>query len=257
MTMTHLLFTLSLVVTSSLAADALSDVKNQAASLDTSLVSQLEQITPRTTRAGWLRYNDPTFLEPGAATWTLHELQLDDVAPEQRRALADALVRNLRNAPQIDLEAAWMQQIAQEADPVVRQVLIEGLRHATGPNALSALKTLLQHPDATSRAAAASTIGWRSDGAALNASLRTALADQDASVRHLAARSLGYLGDVHAFEALEALLDDSDPMTRAAALQALRRVDADRAATLDLSDLRSDTDARVQAATVALDNTSP
>lgn len=252
--MTNLLFTLSLILTSSSAADALSDVKNQAASLDTTLVAQLEEISPRATRAGWLRYNDPLMLEAEAATWALLELQRDDVTPEQRRALADALVRNLRNAPQIGLEPAWMQQIGQEQDPVVRQVLIEGLRHATDPSALSALKALLQHPDATSRAAAASTIGWRSDGAALSASLRTALADQDASVRHMAVRSLGYLGDVHAFEALEALLTDADPMVRAATLQALRRVDAERAARLDLTALRADSNAQVRAAATALEN---
>ena len=255
--MTNLLLTLSLVLTSSYAADALSDVKNQAASLDATMVSQLEAVSPRATRAGWLRYNDPLLLEPEAAVWALFELQQVDVASEERRALADALVRNLRNAPQLALEAAWMQQIAQEQDPIVRQVLIEGLRHATSSSALTALKTLLQHPDATSRAAAASTIGWRSDGAALSASLRAALRDQDASVRHLAARSLGYLGDVHAFEDLETLLEDPDPTTRAAALQALRRVDVNRAANLDLRGLRSDPDPQVRAAVTALENAKP
>ena len=104
------------------------------------------KISPRATRAGWLRYNDPLFLESEAATWTLLELQRDQVAPEQRRALADALVRNLRNAPQVALEAAWMQQIGQEQDAVVRQVLIEGLRHASSDSALSVLKRCSNTP---------------------------------------------------------------------------------------------------------------
>ena len=85
--MTNMLITLSLVLTSSLGADALSDLKNQAAALDATLVTQLEETAPRATRAGWLRYNDALLLEPEAATWALHELQSDTHDARHRRAL--------------------------------------------------------------------------------------------------------------------------------------------------------------------------
>src|SRR5690606_3994463 len=73
--------------------------------------------------------------------------------------------------------------------------------------------------------------------------LREALADPDPAVQSEAARSLGELHFAHAFDPLARIYREShDPAARAAALRALSRVDTHEAAEFVLAVLEHDDD---------------
>ena len=147
---------------------------------------------PRTNRAGFLRYDDPLLNDPRVSALLVHRLVSGNDEPPVRRALADALVRSL---PEGNGEwgDAWVALIVAEADPMVAEVLVSGLRHAPVDVAMAGLRKALQSGEPPVRAAAARTIAWRKDGWLLTNELRQALDDPDEEVRSSVARALRWM----------------------------------------------------------------
>ena len=111
-------------------------------------------------------------------------------------------------------------------DPRLRAVAVRSLVVHGGPNAASALISLLRDPVPEVRWTAASALGRLADGVAVSL-LTTTLADEFGEVRRQAALSLGYLGEETARDALQGLAT-GDPVAavREAAVYAAGLLDA-------------------------------
>jgi hypothetical protein len=164
--------------------------------------------------------------------------------PGLRAALVDQLRRT---------DADWVGWIAgvlaSDDSAAVRAVCAETMRYADGPVAVEALRTGLADADPMVRAAAARGAGWSKAGPGLVAELLAATSDGDHSVAGYAARSLGWLGAADAFDAVAAVTEGPDWRARLAALRAMERLDAARAASHpSVLAALSDADARVSRA---------
>jgi HEAT repeat protein len=204
---------------------------------------ELGALQPVRTRAGHLRFTDPRLADPGAAAVFAARLAAPATPAAERLALAEALPR---------CGGAWapaaLQQLAVEADPEVRAVLVGGLRRADAPAARDGARAGLADASPRVRAAAATLAGWvPAAGDELRPALRARLADAAPEVRAAAARALGLLADREGSAALARGLGDEAAEVRLESLRALQRIDpADAAARPELAALRADADARVR-----------
>jgi HEAT repeat protein len=149
-------------------------------------------VEPRATRAGFLRYDDPLLNDPQVTALLVQRLVSGNDEPPVRRALADALVRSLPEGTG-EWGDAWVALIAAEADPMVAETLVSGLRYAPVDVAMEGLRKALLSGLPQVRAAAARTIAWRKDGWLLTNELRQALDDSDEEVRSSASRALRWM----------------------------------------------------------------
>ncbi|HEY0137047.1 MAG TPA: HEAT repeat domain-containing protein [Nannocystis sp.] len=146
--------------------------------------------------------------------------------------------------------AATLARIASAPEAVDRRPLMQQIHRAPAELALPALRAGLADPDPAIRTAAAHATGRRRDGKALASEL-IALATGDAvpAVRAAGCRGLGQLRLPGAFVPLQQNLSHETAEVRLAALRALARIDAARAAALpELGRLQLDPDARVAGA---------
>ena len=179
-------------------------------------------------------------------------LALTALAPACGAPTADdrpAPAANQQSAADDDL-ADILARIARAPEAVDRRPLMQQIRRAPAELALPALRAGLVDPDPTIRTAAAHASGRRRDGKALAAGL-IALATGDAvpAVRAAGCRGLGQLRLADAFTPLQQNLSHETAVIRLAALRALARIDAARAAALpELGRLQLDPDARVAGA---------
>jgi HEAT repeat protein len=136
-------------------------------------------------------------------------------------------------------------QGATDADPVVRRISMEILHDLDAPEAEAALLGGLHDPDAAVRACAARGLAARSVALPPGA-LGSLLADPDQTVRNAAVA----LASPDGSAALEALLNDPDPGTRAAAATALVRLGRDGSAASTLQAMASSRDPEERLAAV-------
>ncbi len=236
--MIHLLISLlSPVFAGSFESDLDAQVQalRGASPQDVELVDQL-QVMP--TRAGFLRLMGPGLETEAASPMLALRLIQGQEPSEVRQALARSLAGDC--AEHFELVAGVY---AVEADPEVRGILLSGMSRAD-ERALPLLEQALSDHSPELRLEAARVLGYHSQGGDL---LVGALADPDEHVRAMAARKLGYLGHAPAFDALGGLLSDDSALVRLQAVNALERLDADRAGPL-VSPLVQDGDLGVRRA---------
>ena len=131
----------------------------------------------------------------------------------------------------------------------VRVAMLHGYKGINTPEAGAVLVAALQDDVSTVRAEAARLAGYRNDVEGLASPLMAGLADSAEDVRRLAVRSLGWLQVQDAFEPVRALLEDSDPRVRVAAVRALAKIDREKAQNLPMmSTLKTDENPSVQRA---------
>lgn len=201
-------------------------------------VAAVEALQPQTTRAGTLRFVDPVLGEAAAPALLAARLMQADDAPAVRHAVANALVRSLA-ATGVTLPGLTA-LVQAEPDAAVRAELVPALDAAVHGQVLRTL--LSEDADPRVRAAVASAISDARDAVTV-AALETATADADAEVRLVSVRGLGWIGA--GFDAAAALLTDADVGVRRAAVQALSRIDPERASTA-VAPLADDSDAHVR-----------
>ncbi|MEZ4385662.1 MAG: HEAT repeat domain-containing protein [Nannocystaceae bacterium] len=215
-----------------------------------SIRAHLEALAPATTRAGHLRFTDPLLGDAVATEVLAARLAAAATLAQERHALAEALHRTGGA-----WSAAILTQLAVEADPEVRVILVGTLAKAPTADALAGLRLGLDDGDPRVRRAACELAGWAPEAGAAEAErLVAALGDDEAMIRAAAARSLGLLGDAGRFAAVAPGLQDSDAEVRLQSLRALERLDRSRAAGLpEVAALaRSGRDPRVQRAAAKL-----
>ena len=133
--------------------------------------------------------------------------------------------------------------------PSVRVAMLHGYKGINTPEAGTVLVAALQDDVATVRAEAARLAGYRNDVEGLVPPLMVGLTDPAEDVRRLAVRSLGWHQVQDAFEPVRALLEDSAPHVRVAAIRALAKIDIERARHMPtLSKLKTDENPSVQRA---------
>lgn len=141
------------------------------------------------------------------------------------RATAATLLGELAAADQIP---ALREHLLRDSDPVVRQRAAESLATIGGEQAIGALVQALEDPLGRVRLAAIRGVAELAPERGLESLMRLVLEDPDWEIRAQAARGLGLAGDPLAVPALEAALEDRNEFVRAAAANALRRLeDAD------------------------------
>jgi HEAT repeat protein len=208
---------------------------------DPALYEQLLAMRPATTHAGGIRFTDPAIHDPRAAAVLLHRLQTENLDPETRAALVEALPRTGG-----DYGEAAVALLGQEKDADVRRALVGTMKRAEPERAVEGVRLGLSDQDSRVRAEAATMAGWISEGADLEPQLVSALEEKDPGIRAAASRSLGVLKVASAFDSVVPLLADDSAEVRLQALHALERIDAGQAARLDrLQALASDPDPRV------------
>ncbi|MCB9763366.1 MAG: HEAT repeat domain-containing protein [Alphaproteobacteria bacterium] len=212
-----------------------------AARTNPEAVALVEGLRPVTSRAGLPHFQHPELAGLAARAALTERLLRGGESDDVRAALATAVARDLDVDPVV-LTGLYRA----EGSPAVREALVWGWRkHPDGAAAAKGLALALSDEDAAVRAQAAAAAGYRDNLAELVPALTRALSDADGQVRAMAARSLGWSRDPATFDALAPLLSDSDAEARLQALHALERVDAKRAAGLDLGALAADPDPRV------------
>ena len=249
--MRTLMLTLFFIANTSWASEPTERAASVLATFDAGTLHHLESVQPRATRAGWLRIVDDTVVSETGAPWLIHQLASNpDAHPAVRVAWADAMVRALRADPHaFGWEDAWVELASSDRDSKVRALLFAGMRHGDPSFAIPALKQGLTHEDPATRAAAADGLAWHPQGLMAAKALRGAFVDQDVEVRKMAATAAGYLGDAEAFTGLVALLEDADPLVRAAAIRSLERVAPDASRALpQMVDLAQDPHTQIQRA---------
>ncbi len=142
---------------------------------------------------------------------------------------------------------AWREIETEE--PSVRVAMLHGYKGLNTSQSGEILARALQDGSSSVRAEAARLVGYRNDVESLSSSLMVVLSDPSEDVRRLAVRSLGWLQVQEAFVPVSALLKDSAPSVRVAAVRALGKIDHDQARALPaISTLKVDEDPSVQRA---------
>lgn len=221
-----------------LAAAAAPSLAEAVAATDPAVVAAVQDAVPLTSRVGAPRFVEPALRQPAAAAPMLDRLMHSADPPAIRQALAEALPRT--NGDWGSYAVAWLPA---EADPVVRSILIEGLRDVPTDVAIPGIQAGLIDADPTVRAAAARTAGWVEGAGVLLPYLAAGLADVHPEVRAAACRSWGLLG--LPIEALLPYLADADTDVRLQAVRAVLRIDPARP---ELTALQHDPDPRIAAA---------
>lgn len=187
------------------------------------IAALVDEAQPRRNRAGQVYF-------PGGFgdSDTVQALLLDTVLHSNRAIDVRVSLAHAVTAPQ-----AW--SLIRDQPVALRVALLEGHK---GTNDASVLMAATEDAAPDVSAAAVRLLGYSTAPASneLSATLMKALTSSTGEVRRLAARSLGWRNDPAAFDALAALLADQRPGVREAAVRALGRIDASRAA--DLSALR-------------------
>lgn len=199
---------------------------------------------PAPFRGSLLRFGDPRLLVADAAGPILARLVWGNEAQPIRVALAEAVGHTGR---------AWgsvaVAMYPFEADPLVREVLVEDAKGADKASAPQLVRMGLEDAVADVRATAARAAAWVSPPSAIADAVLAALDDADPVVRSEAARSLGWLDVEGGWQPLVGLLADADSRVRLQALKSLQRLDPVNAAALpQIEALRQDKDTRVQKA---------
>ncbi len=195
-------------------------------------------------RGNLLRFGDPRLLVADAAGPILARLVWGNDAQPVRVALAEAVGHT---GPAWGSVAVAMYPF--EADPLVREVLVEDAKGADKASAPQLVRLGLEDAVADVRATAARAASWVTPPTAVGDAVLAALDDADPIVRSEAARSMGWLDVEGGWQPLVGLLADSDARVRLQALRSLQRLDPVNAAALpQIEVLRQDKDMRVQKA---------
>lgn len=205
---------------------------------------------PRLTRAGFPRLNEPSLHDPLYAPILLERLLQKGEEEAVRMAIVELLPR---------VGGDWAEALAarypEEPQPGVRLLMVEVARHAPADIGRTLVRLGAQDPAPTVRAAAMRAVPAIQDGSGLTDLLLGGLSDGDSDVRAYAARGAGWLALSDAWQPLDLLLEDADPLVRLHALRALERLDAPRAARLPrMVALTHDPDTRVAHAAAQVQN---
>lgn len=139
----------------------------------------------------------------------------------QRRGLNRRLVAELaRCAPDLFIESALREPQRPSVRPALAMAAGLRRRHA----AVGPLVALLEHGSRRERVVSCRALGWIGSGTAIPL-LTAALLDRDWKIRMSAAKALGGLHAKPANDALKHLHADLNPRVRAAARQALNRIE--------------------------------
>ena len=157
-----------------------------------------------------------------------------------RNALAGALGRASG-----DFGPMTVALLAEEGEAQVRHTMLMSLRRASPESAKAGLLLGFADADPYVRSAAAYASAEHPAIEELRAPLRAALGDDDAKMRAASARALGVLQDTGATDTILAMVGDADADTRLQALRALKRIDANLLAQVDLAALSQDADDRI------------
>jgi len=153
---------------------------------------------------------------------------------EQARSLVDARERGarLQNVRSL-IEQAQKREpgalaslaeiLANDPDPIVRQIATAGFAGIRTPEAVAALTTALGDQEPSVRIAAVSSLGVMRDDTQAPVIGQVLTRDTDAGVRRAAVRALATLRSDEAHRALEAAVSDPDASVRQAAQGALNR----------------------------------
>lgn len=202
---------------------------------------RLQELKPIATRNGTARFH-LAGLPPAIALPVLADRLLLGSDPLATRiALAAAI------AGRSDTQAALVVDLlSSQKELPVRRILLDGLRRGPGDIALPALRRALEDPTPEIREAALVAASYRPDSDQLGGLFAQLARDPSPRVRARAARNLGWLKKTDGWNSVKVLLADDHPEVRMQALQALKRIDAVRAAGLpSISRLRNDPDPAV------------
>lgn len=183
--------------------------------------SQLYQLQPSVTRAGFLRFTDEAIHDPRATRVFLDRLESGTESEGVRAALVDALPRTGG-----EYADAVIVLLETERSPIVRAAYVHTARRAPGKQAIAIAQRGLADSSPDVIAEAIRATASLPDGARLADSLRGALASSDTTVRMEAARALGILRVAVAKSELDALANDASPEVRREAQRAIARIDA-------------------------------
>jgi hypothetical protein len=182
------------------------------------LAAAIDSLQPIRNRAGKYFFPGKELVSEPAQALLLDRLIRGDDDSEVQVALAYGLVGPL----------PWA-FIAERPAPV-RVALLEAHKKADDASAL-----LAGMNDQSNEvvAEAVRLLGYSPDtNAQARSLLERALSNESGEVRRLAARSIGWRGHTESFEKVQALLDDTRPGVREAAVRSLGKLDAERAAAL-------------------------
>ncbi|MCA9688851.1 MAG: HEAT repeat domain-containing protein [Nannocystaceae bacterium] len=184
----------------------------------------------------------PTFEEPivennpDASPVLITRLMSGGESKENHQAIAEALPR---------AGGDWQEPAAAliplQAEPEVRQALVESMRYAEPPHIVEGLKAGFRDESPAVQAAAARTAGFSKYGGMLYSELLSSLFADDWDVRAASAQSLGKLKMREATSALRRSLGDEHEQVRLYALLALERIDPEGVKTFpEVAKLRQD-----------------
>ncbi len=183
--------------------------------------TELMQLPPSVTRAGFLRFTDDAIHDPRAARVFLDRLESGTESEGVRAALVDALPRTGG-----DYADAILPLMAKERSPIVRAAYVHTARRAPAGQAIAIAERGFADSSPDVIAEAIRATASIPDGAKLANVLRSSLRSSDANVRMEAARALGILKIAVAKAELDALANDSSPEVRREATRAITRIDA-------------------------------
>lgn len=147
--------------------------------------------------------------------------------PAERIASLKKLAQNAASTP-ADQKARISQdlvnQIKNEADPIIRAEIIRALVHYPSPAGDAVLRAALNDPDADVRVIACDCWGKRGDAQAVQVLAGLLSGDINLDVRLAAARALGKTRDPAAIAALAAALDDNDVAMQHRAVRSLQDI---------------------------------
>jgi HEAT repeat protein len=183
--------------------------------------SELANLQPSMTRAGFLRFTTKAIHDPRAARVFLDRLEVGTESEGVRAALVEALPRTGG-----EYATEVLELMAKERSPIVRAAYVHTARRAPAAQAIAIAERGLGDSSSDVVAEAIRSTASLPDGATLATRLRASLSSSDASVRMEAARALGILKIAIAKTELDALAFDSSPEVRREAARAVTRLDA-------------------------------
>ena len=180
--------------------------------------TELMDLQPSVTRAGFLRFTDGAIHDPRAARVFLDRLESGTESEGVRAALVEALPRTGG-----EFADAVVELMAKERSPIVRAAYVHTARRAPATQAIAIAERGFADASPEVVAEAIRATATLADGAKLASALRSSLSSSDATVRLEAARAIGVLKIAIAKTELDALAFDVSPEVRREAARASTR----------------------------------